>query len=95
MTPDEKKIHDDRQSVYGEATANMRGTSRQIDGLLINWNSNNPDAPTPDWFAPLMLCAVKLNRIASGNYHQDNFDDARVYLEICQRMQRAESGEEK
>lgn len=95
MTPAEKAIHDSRQAVYGEAKTNMRGTSKQIEGLFINWQNNNPDKPLPEWFAPLVMCAVKMNRIASGNYTEDNFTDLRVYLTFVEEMQRAESGEEK
>ncbi len=37
------------------------------------------------------MVAVKLNRIASGVYHEDSFDDARVYLAFVQTMQSDQS----
>ena len=78
----------ERQGQYGPWEANMAGTSRQIGGMLTNYVACNPDAPLPDWWAPLCMVAVKLNRIASGRYKADNFDDLRVYLSFVERMQR-------
>ena len=94
MTPQEKSIHDARQAVYGDFRSNMRATSKQIDGLLDNWQSNNPGEPLPEWFAPLSMVAVKMNRIASGNYIPDNFTDIRNYLHIVEVAQREASGGE-
>ncbi len=95
MTPAEQAIHDERQAKYGPWRDNMAGTSSQIDGLVQNYNATNPGEPLPEWFAPLVMCAVKLNRISSGNFHQDNFDDLRVYLSFVERTQRDASGGEK
>lgn len=88
MTPKEKAVHDSRQSVYGDFVSNMTGTSEQIQGLHRNWQSNNPDASLPAWWTPLVQVAVKLNRIASGHYHEDNFVDGRNYLAFVEAMQR-------
>jgi hypothetical protein len=81
-------IHDERQSTYGPWRENMAGTSAQIDGLRRNWEACNPGKPLPEWWAPLVMVAVKMNRIASGHYKADNFDDLRVYLEFVETMQR-------
>jgi hypothetical protein len=85
-----KALHADRQSVYGDYRANMTGTSAQIDGMVRNWQENNPGKPLPSYFAALCQCVVKLNRIASGHFKQDNFDDLRVYLSFAEEMQRGE-----
>jgi hypothetical protein len=80
-------LHHERQSDYGPWAANMTGTSEQMQGLARQWFSNNPDKPLPPWWCPLMQVAVKMNRIASGNYKPDNFDDLRVYLKFVEEMQ--------
>lgn len=89
MTADPKlaRIHADRQSKYGPWRDNMEGTSEQLQGLLRNWQASNPGKPLPAWWTPLMQVATKLNRIASGHYHGDNFDDSRVYLAFVEAMQ--------
>lgn len=89
MTADPKlaRIHADRQSKYGPWRDNMEGTSEQLQGLLRNWTASNPGRPLPPWWTPLMQVATKLNRIASGHYHDDNFDDSRVYLAFVEAMQ--------
>lgn len=81
-------LSSERQSVYGPWRQNMAGTSLQLDGLLSQYRANNPHDPLPTWWAPLCMVAVKLNRIASGNYHADNFDDLRVYLNFVEEMQK-------
>ncbi len=98
MLPDHlQKIQDSRESVYGHWRANMAGTSWVMCGLLQNLNAcqseENEDTEIPDWWAPLMMVAVKLNRIASGNFKQDNFDDLKVYLSFVETMQKEKSDE--
>lgn len=91
LDPALKAISDTRQSVYGDWRENMVATSENMSGLYRQFVANNPDKPLPAWWAPLMQVAVKLNRIASGNFHQDNFDDARVYLSFVEQLQREEA----
>ncbi len=69
----------------------MAATSENMSGLHRQWQANNPGKPLPSWWAPLMQVAVKLNRVASGRFHQDNFDDARVYLSFVERLQQEEA----
>jgi hypothetical protein len=88
MDDKHRSIHDNRQSDYGAWKPNMRGTSEQIQGLLTNFHSCNPGRPLPEWWAPLVMVAVKLNRIASGRFKQDSFDDLRIYLEFVETLQR-------
>ncbi len=92
LPEDLQKIQDSRQGVYGDWDINMDATSRQMDGLLRNYvgicMKGKRLLPLPNWWCPLMMVTVKLNRIASGNYHKDNFDDLRVYLSFVERMQR-------
>lgn len=59
-----------------------------IRGMLRQYESCNQCANLPDWWAPLSMIAVKLNRIASGRYHADNFADLRVYLDMVEQMQK-------
>lgn len=88
LPDDLQKIQDSRQSQYGPWRANMAGTSKQLDGLKQNYEACNPGKPLPPWWAPLAMVAVKLNRIASGHYKQDNFDDLRIYLNFVEEMQK-------
>ncbi len=88
MNDKEKAISAQRQSVYGDWRVNMEGTSKQLDGLADIFHSCRPSEGLPAWWAPLCMVAVKLNRIASGNFHQDNFDDLRVYLSFLEQMQK-------
>lgn len=92
MTTDLAALSKSRQSVYGDWQPNMKGTSQQIDGLLTQYRSVRRGSgemfSLPDWWTPLSMVAVKLNRIASGVYHKDNFDDLRVYLQFVEEMQR-------
>jgi len=91
-----QELQDSRESVYGPWQANMAGTSLQIDGMLQNYIAANDigmaadDLTLPEWWTPLCMCAVKLNRIASGHYHEDSFKDLRVYLSFVERMQKQE-----
>jgi len=94
LPDDLQAIQDDRQGLYGPFKANMSGTSLQIDGMLQNYIAAQDlgidDITLPPWWAPLSMVAVKLNRIASGHYHKDNFDDLRVYLSFVERMQKGD-----
>lgn len=85
-----------RESVYGDFTRNMTGTSQQIAGVLTQMYANGQmtisksgRVDLPEWFAPLIMgLCVKGNRMASGNHHEDNFVDARIYLDKAAEMQR-------
>ena len=92
MLPDKvEEVRQERSSVYGPWRNNMRGTSMQMGGLIEQFAANTKDNRLPQWWAPLMMCAVKLNRIASGNYHEDNFTDLIAYLQMVREMQREEA----
>ena len=100
MTPQEQAIHETRQSVYGPWYENMAGTSQQLSGLITQMLSNGAATYTdgkftlPDWAAALfMATAYKGNRIASGNFHADNFIDCAVYADMVKQMQKMESEE--
>ena len=91
LDPTLKAISDTRQAVYGGWKPNMQATSENMSGLYRQFIANNPGKPLPAWWAPLMQVAVKLNRIASGRFHKDNFDDAAVYMSFVEQMQHEES----
>lgn len=79
----------ERGKLYGPWEANMRGTSMQHSGLLIQYRASNPKMNgLPSWWTPLTQCVLKLNRIASGNYHPDNFIDLHLYVDFIERMQK-------
>ena len=83
------EVQHQRESVYGDWRINMGTTSDQIDAIARQYRANNPGMPLPEWWAPLVQVVVKLNRMASGRYHPDNFTDARNYLAFVEEMQRA------
>ena len=92
LTKELQELQESRQGKYGPWPRNMAGTSSQMDGLLENYQAaQGKDEPLPIWWCPLMMVAVKLNRIASGNYVKDNFDDLKVYLSFVERMQKQEN----
>ena len=88
-------IQTERGKTYGPWRQNMTGTSQQIAGLLTQMYACGQiqvDADgiftIPDWTAPMILAlAVKGNRIASGHFLPDNYDDAEVYLRFVKEMQ--------
>lgn len=86
-------LQESREGVYGPWRDNMYGTSRQMQGLFHNYMMCSRGSPLPKWWAPLMMVAVKLNRIASGNYLEDNFKDLRVYLYFVEQMQKEEAAD--
>ena len=94
-----QELQESREGLYGPWQANMAATTLQIDGMLQNYIASNDigmaadDLILPPWWTPLCMVAVKLNRIASGNFHQDNFDDLRVYLSFVETMQKESSNE--
>lgn len=90
LSEKERRLSDTRQSTYGAWKPNMEATSENMSGLYRQFVANNPGKPLPSWWAPLMQVAVKLNRIASGKYHADNFDDTRVYLSFVEQLQQEE-----
>lgn len=91
LDPALKALSDTRQSTYGSWQANMAATSENMSGMYRQWQANNPGKTLPSWWAPLMQVIVKLNRVASGRFHQDNFDDARVYLSFVEQLQQEEA----
>lgn len=96
------KVHRERGAVYGDYRANMTGTSQQIAGLLTQMLAAGGMTVTrdgkpvdlrgcvvhlPAWAAPLIMGAVKLNRMASGVAHEDNVTDAVNYMRFALGMQ--------
>ena len=86
LPPELKVLQQSRESVYGHWATNMTTTSQIIDALQTQWRANNPHKPLPPWWHPLETMAVKLNRIAGGQFRQDSFDDLRVYLSFVEAM---------
>ena len=83
-----QQIREEREGVYGAWRPNMRATTLHIEAMRQQWEANDGNADLPPYFAPLVMVAVKLNRIASGHYHADNFADLRNYLDMVEQMQR-------
>jgi hypothetical protein len=89
-----EEIVQQRSTVYGDPHANMAGTSQQIAGLLTQMLANgamridaNGQVSLDDWAAPLIMAAVKINRMGSGKAHEDNIVDAGNYLRFALEMQ--------
>jgi hypothetical protein len=94
MDEKHKAIHDERQQTYGKWRLNMAGTSQQLSGMLTQMLATgaaryeNGKMTLPDWAAPLFMKAIKSNRMASGYFKQDNYDDDAIYGDFVAVMQR-------
>jgi hypothetical protein len=78
----------ERQKVYGEPKQNHQFIAQAWTGLL------HPHAeaiargePVPAHTVALMMAALKVDRMRL-TFHQDNFDDAEVYLKFAQQWQK-------
>ena len=94
---DASEIVAERSAKYGPPHPNMAGTSQQIAGLLTQMLANGGMTILPsgqvildDWVAPLIMAAVKINRMGSGKAHEDNIVDAGNYLRFALEMQQKE-----
>lgn len=91
LPDDLRELQLGRENIYGEWDVNMETTSQQMAALAHQYTCAQNGQDFPIWWCPLMMVVVKLNRIASGNYHEDNFKDLRVYLSFVEEMQKQEA----
>lgn len=88
MGSDLERIKHDRQAVYGDPRENHRGIAQAWAGLLQpHAEAIKAGDPIPEWTVALMMAAMKLNRMRRV-FHEDNFDDARVYLGFVEQWQK-------
>ena len=80
----EAKIREEKAKQYGPATFGHANLGLLWTALLQNHYQIKLDHPIPADLAMLMLAANKLNRGATPTPgHQDDYDDARVYVQLA------------
>lgn len=84
----EATISFERRKVYGDPFDNHRGIAMAWAGLLQpHWESIRYLKPLEPHVVALLMAGLKLNRMRNV-FHQDNYDDCRVYLGFAQGWQR-------
>lgn len=79
-------IEAERGRVYGDPKTSHENIGLAWTGLLQQHYGIKLDHPIPDWLVALMMVQFKAQRSARV-FKQDNFDDARVYLDFSERFQ--------
>lgn len=93
-TPNERgkldAIQADRQKVYGDPRENHRMIAMAWAGLLKpHVEAINNVQPIPEWTVALMMASLKNLRMRNV-FHQDNYDDARIYLSFAEEWQKGQ-----
>lgn len=79
----------DRQEVYGPPDINHDGIAMQWAPMLQPWSDHIAQMkPLPRHVVALMFTLLKVNRMRI-TFKQDNFDDARVYMQFAEEWQEA------
>ena len=88
MTNSQKEIHEKRMKEYGsDGTNNLRNVGLMWTGILQAEYGIEFDKPIPNHIVACMMSAMKISRVAQGEYKEDNYEDAIVYLHIAQKGQ--------
>ena len=87
LTNKEAAIAHERQAIYGDARLSHENIGLSWTGLIQQHYGIKLDHPLPDWLVEIMMTSFKLQR-SCRVFHQDNFDDARVYLAFAERDMR-------
>lgn len=83
-----EQIKHDRSAIYGDPEENHKGIGMAWTPLLQpHVEAIARGEPLPAWVVTLLLTAVKINRMRRV-MHQDNFDDAHIYLEFVNDFQK-------
>lgn len=83
------QIRRERGAIYGDAFDNHENQGLLLTGLIQQHYKIRLAHPVPPDLAMMMMVACKINRSVTGSYHEDNYRDARVYVqmadEACER----------
>lgn len=79
-------IEEERGRVYGDPQTSHQNIGLAWTGLLQQHYGIKLDHAIPDWMVALMMVQFKVQRSALA-FKQDNFDDAKVYLDFSERFQ--------
>lgn len=83
------ELRKSRQSVYGDPQLNHRGIAMQWAPMLQPWAEDIAQMkPLPEHVIALLMTLLKVNRMRI-TFKQDNFDDARVYMQFAEEWQEA------
>lgn len=74
----------DRNKTYGEPKVNMVASHELKHLFWQHWRKCHPgvDAEGP-WVEAIEMALTKLGRIATGQFHEDNYIDAAAYIAIA------------
>lgn len=88
ITIEQAEIAFERQKVYGDPKVNHDGIAAAWSGLLEpHAESIARGEPIPAHVVALMMATLKLNRMRNI-FHEDNYEDAAVYLSFARAWQR-------
>ena len=77
-----------RGRIYGDPRENHRGIAQAWAGLIQpHWRWIGEGKPLPEHTVAMMMATLKMNRMRRV-YHQDNYDDLRVYLGFAEEWQK-------
>lgn len=87
-----KKIVEERASNYGYPGVCFSAIAMAWSAIIIQANQHISELQTSlnleaDSVAA-MMAVLKIIRASTGTYHQDNFDDAHIYLNFCEDFQK-------
>lgn len=75
---------DDMMKARGKVYGNFKQGNDRIGAV---WAAIlNLSAPIPGEVVSLLMAAMKIVRAVQGNFHEDNYIDAQVYLEMAKRQ---------
>lgn len=93
LTLEEAEIAYERQKVYGDPWINHLGIAQGWAGILQPWSLRIAQMePLPPHVIALLMATLKTNRMRMI-FHEDNYDDASVYLNFARTWQRECSDE--
>jgi hypothetical protein len=84
MTPDE--IKKERGRIYGEPQLSHENIGLSFTGMIQQHYGLRLPHPLPGWLIEEMMVVLKMQR-AARVYHEDNFDDARNYMDFAEEGQ--------
>lgn len=91
LPTDLEALKRERQKVYGDPRENHDGIAKMWACLLQpHAEAIARQEPIPAATVALMMAALKINRCRRV-FHQDNYDDARCYLDFAEEFQREDA----
>jgi hypothetical protein len=89
----ENPILEDREAMYGKPEINL-GCQAQLVDPYVRFVQQRSILRGEDFHSlssadiAIIMCLVKIGRIATGEYHEDNFTDLKGYAELAGQLAR-------